>query len=236
MSNPSRRNALTGHMMVRLAEVVDELEKWQAGKALILHGDAGTFVSGGDLSVLKEIHTPGEGEQMCYFMHKTFARLQRLPLISLAAIQGLAIGGGAEVALSCDYRLLSRTAEIKFVQARMGLTPGWGGGARLVQLVGRQKAMEILLQCKSMKLEESLMCGLVDGELPNDKDLVTSCTDWLAPYLRCSTSVIRAVKGVVSAGDSFQLDQALHVERSIFSTMWAGEAHDEALSKKIKHK
>ena len=97
LTNPTRKNALTGYMMVRLAEVVDELEQWQHGKAVVLHGSEGSFCSGADLSVIKAINTPEEGQLMCAFMQRTLSRLGRLPLVSVAAIGGRAFGGGAEV-------------------------------------------------------------------------------------------------------------------------------------------
>ena len=97
LMNPERKNALTGYMMVKLAEAVDELEKWQDGKALVLRGSEGYFCSGGDLSVVKAINTPEEGNIMCAFMQRTLSRLGRLPLISVAAVEGRALGGGAEV-------------------------------------------------------------------------------------------------------------------------------------------
>lgn len=97
IDNPSRKNALTGHMMVQLAEIMDELETWESGKGVILHGNEGTFGSGADLSVAKTILTPEEGAQMCFFMQRTLTRLRRLPMVSLAVVQGKAVGGGAEV-------------------------------------------------------------------------------------------------------------------------------------------
>lgn len=98
--NPERKNALTGYMMVRLAEAVDELEQWEHGKALILHGSEGSFCSGADLSIVKTINTPKEGNLMCAFMQRTLSRLESLPLISVAAVEGRALGGGAEVSSS----------------------------------------------------------------------------------------------------------------------------------------
>jgi ethylmalonyl-CoA/methylmalonyl-CoA decarboxylase len=99
IANATRKNALTGHMMVQLAEIIDELETWRSGKGIILHGAEGTFGSGADISVAKAILTPEEGAQMCFFMHRTLTRLRRLPLVSLAVVQGKAVGGGAEVVL-----------------------------------------------------------------------------------------------------------------------------------------
>ena len=104
LANPERKNALTGYMMVKLAEIIDKLETWKEGKALILHGVNGTFCSGADLSVAKAIQTPEEGGQMCAFMQRTLTRLRRLPMISVAAIEGKALGGGAEV--NCNPMLI----------------------------------------------------------------------------------------------------------------------------------
>ena len=98
--NPERKNALTGYMMVKLTEAVDELEQWEHGKALILHGCEGSFCSGADLSIVKTINTPREGNLMCAFMQRTLSRLESLPLVSVAAIEGRALGGGAEVSRS----------------------------------------------------------------------------------------------------------------------------------------
>ena len=100
LCNPARKNALTGFMMVRLAECVDELEKWLSGKVVVLHGMERSFCSGADLSIIKAINTPEEGNLMCAFMQRTLTRLARLPLVSIAAIEGKALGGGAEVS-SC---------------------------------------------------------------------------------------------------------------------------------------
>ncbi|KAK3754401.1 hypothetical protein QZH41_011179 [Actinostola sp. cb2023] len=119
------------------------------------------------------------------------------------------------MATACDFKLMSKDAEIRYVQARMNVSPGWGGGARLVKLVGRQKALEILLQSKKINLVEALKCGLVDDELriSDKKDVLEVAADWLAPYLESEAPVIKALKGVVAAGDDLSMDDALRIER-----------------------
>lgn len=236
LTNPTRKNALTGYMMVRLAEVVDELEQWQHGKAVVLHGSEGSFCSGADLSVIKAINTPEEGQLMCAFMQRTLSRLGRLPLVSVAAIGGRAFGGGAELSLACDFRLMSQDAEIRFVQVKMGLSPGWGGGARLVRLLGKQKALQLLGRGEKVTLPNALQLGLVDGELPNTKDVVTGSCNWLSEFLAADTSVLRAIKNVVSMGDNSRLKDELDIERSIFSTLFGAEANRKALENSRKHK
>ena len=101
LENHKRRNALTGHMMVALKGIVNELEAWEQGKAVILRGYGDTFCSGGDLNaVMKEIGTPEEGRMMCEYMQETLTRFMELPLISVAALNGKTLGGGAEVSFS----------------------------------------------------------------------------------------------------------------------------------------
>lgn len=100
IENHKRKNALTGHMMFALKSVVEDLEMWENGKAVVLRGYGETFCSGGDLTaVMKEIGTPEEGRMMCEYMQETLTRFLELPLISIAAIKGRALGGGAEVCL-----------------------------------------------------------------------------------------------------------------------------------------
>ena len=102
IENYRRKNALTGYMMAALKGVVNELEAWEQGKAVILRGYGDTFCSGGDLNaVMKEIGTPEEGRMMCEYMQETLTRFMELPLISVAALNGKSLGGGAEVSILC---------------------------------------------------------------------------------------------------------------------------------------
>ena len=99
LANPKNRNALSGQMMVKFAEIVDELQEWTEGKAVILKGVGNTFCSGADLAVARNILTHEEGEMMCSLMHDTVLRLKFLPLISVAMAEGQSLGGGAEASL-----------------------------------------------------------------------------------------------------------------------------------------
>jgi ethylmalonyl-CoA/methylmalonyl-CoA decarboxylase len=99
LANPKNRNALSGKMMVQLAEIVDELQQWSEGKAVILRGVENTFCSGADLVVARNILTHEEGEMMCTLMHDTVLRFKYLPLISVAVAEGQSLGGGAEASV-----------------------------------------------------------------------------------------------------------------------------------------
>ena len=104
--------------MVELADHVMELSQWEAGKGLILRGANNSFCSGGDLTTVSHILNCRDGDRMSRFMHDTLTRLHALPLVSVALVQGVALGGGAEISTACDIRVMTDTARIGFVQVR----------------------------------------------------------------------------------------------------------------------
>ncbi|XP_072499363.1 ethylmalonyl-CoA decarboxylase isoform X4 [Notamacropus eugenii] len=108
-NNPSKKNAFSGVMMLQLLERVIDLENWKEGKGLIVCGAKNTFCSGSDLSAVKSLGTSQDGAELCMFMQNTLTRFMRLPLISVALIQGKAMGGGAELTTACDFRKCSGT-------------------------------------------------------------------------------------------------------------------------------
>ncbi|XP_021246528.1 ethylmalonyl-CoA decarboxylase isoform X3 [Numida meleagris] len=107
LNNSQLMNAFTGTMMLELQERVTELENWKDGKGLIIRGAGKTFCSGSDLNAVKAISNSKDGMNMCMFMQNTLTRLMRLPLISIALVQGKALGGGAELTTACDFRCQS---------------------------------------------------------------------------------------------------------------------------------
>ena len=120
LANDSSRNAISGRMMVKFAEIVDELEHWHDGKAIILNGLNKTFCSGADLTVVCSILTHEEGEMMCSFMHDTVLRFKALPFISVAAVQGQALGGGAEASITkfleiCKEQMQAQTCHFSWL-------------------------------------------------------------------------------------------------------------------------
>ena len=104
--------------MVELADHVTELSQWEDGKGLILRGVDNTFCSGGDLTTVSAILNSRDGDRMSQFMHDTLTRLHALPLVSVALLQGVALGGGAELTTACDVRVMTKTAKLGFVQVR----------------------------------------------------------------------------------------------------------------------
>ncbi|XP_068616461.1 ethylmalonyl-CoA decarboxylase [Brachionichthys hirsutus] len=242
INNPSLMNAFSGSMMVDLEEKVTQLEGWTEGKGLVVLGAAGTFCSGSDLNAVRALSSPQDGMKMCMFMHNTLTRLLRLPLVSVALVEGRALGGGAELTTACDFRLMTSGSVIQYVHKHMGLIPGWGGAARLVRLVGAQNALKLLGGALKVNPELGLQIGLVDGVLqaPQAEDgartPLQAAENWLSRYTNGPAPVIRAVKRVVLSGRELPLSEALRTEKDAFGTLWGGPANLQALASKSKHK
>ncbi|XP_076440320.1 ethylmalonyl-CoA decarboxylase-like [Babylonia areolata] len=237
LNNPGRKNAVSGSMMVELADHVTELSQWEEGRGVVLRGADNTFCSGGDLKTVMGLGTREEAGDMSALMQDTMTRLRSLPLVSLALVQGTAIGGGAELAVACDVRAMTEDARLGFVQVRMGLTTGWGGGTHLVQLLGRPRALRLLGSSKILTLREALEVGLVEHTLPADSaPLSAALTLLLDTYCRGATPLVQGMKEVVvGVEDDGGTAQALERERKVFTALWRGEANLAALSKNLKH-
>ncbi|XP_077156113.1 ethylmalonyl-CoA decarboxylase isoform X2 [Paroedura picta] len=236
LNNPQLMNAFTGTMMIELQEKVAELENWENGKGLIIHGAENTFCSGSDLNAVRLLSSPQDGMDMCMFMQNTLTRLMRLPLITVALVQGKALGGGAELTTACDFRLMTPESEIRFVHKQMGLVPGWGGAARLVQILGSSPALKLLSSAVKVQPEHALRIGLIEAILPPSDEPLEETRTWLKQHTKGPAEVIQAVKKVVVAGKELQLEAALRSEMKIFGTVWGGPANLEALTQRTKHK
>ncbi|XP_075232917.1 ethylmalonyl-CoA decarboxylase-like [Lycorma delicatula] len=234
LNNPSHRNAITGRMMVELEEAVDELQKWKYGKGIIVYGAEGNFCSGGDLKFVKKICNPDDGFKMATFMQGVLNKLQGLPMISVAFIDGIgALGGGSEIAISCDYRLLSQNENtgIAFVHSKMGIVPAWGGAGKLVKVVGKQNAMDILLSARIIQQEEGIKLGLIDKVVASLDD----AEKWLTEKTKADKSVVRSLKYII-LNSLHNYDDPGNVERRLFSPLWGSVANKDALERHVKHK
>ncbi|XP_064026481.1 ethylmalonyl-CoA decarboxylase isoform X2 [Pogoniulus pusillus] len=211
LNNPKLMNAFTGTMMVELQEKVTELENWKDGKGLIIYGAGNTFCSGSDLNAVKAMSNPQDGMNMCMFMQNTLTRLMRL---------------------------MTPGSEIRFVHKHMGLVPGWGGGARLVPIVGSRAALRLLSGATRVDPETALHLGLSEKTLSaaDGAEALEEAQAWLSQYTEGPAAVIRAAKLVARAGRELPLEAALRTEKDVFGTLWGGPANLQALLRKPKHK
>jgi len=224
VERPEKKNAFTGAMMLQLSNCVSQLEL-SCPRVILVTGTDKSFSAGADLDLVKQNLDSQFAESMFLLMNDTFSRLRSLPAPSVALVNGPAFGGGAELAVQCDLRLVTPEAVISFVHGQMGLTPGWGAGRRLVDLLGYAKAMELLLTGRRVTADDAVAIGLACGKLESEKEGL----EWINRELKGSARTLIALKTVVtSAKDGIDL------ERSVFVSQWGAEDHVAALEKVIK--
>jgi enoyl-CoA hydratase len=223
IDRPGSKNAIDRTAMVELDAIVGALESDRELRAVIVSGAGGFFVSGGDLRDLSELTDPSAGFSMSRAMQATLARLAKLPAPSIAAIEGGAYGGGWEIAVSCDLRVMSLGAKIAFRQNAMGLTPGWGGGARLVRLVGPSRALLLLSTAAEVGAEEAHSLGLID-RVPSGSavDEALKIAQAIAALPR---DAVQTTKRALTEGAELPLDQAIENEARRFQETWGSEEH-----------
>ncbi|KAF9926543.1 enoyl CoA hydratase domain-containing protein 1 [Linnemannia zychae] len=198
-----------------------------------------SYCAGLDLSAAKTtLLTPQAGAEMSALMVSTLTRFMRLPLISIAAIEKAAIGGGAEMTTFCDHRCISEAAKIQFVQTQMGVVTGWGGASRLLNLVSRSQALRLLGSAEPIRGgEEALKLGFAQAVCPAGK-AVEGAEKYMQQYVwetaptagsetedgarRCIEAV-RAMKRIVSFGMDYErIERVSELEKDLFKELWGG--------------
>lgn len=217
---PWRRNAMDPGMMLDLDAAVAELVREPPG-ALVMCGVGGAFCAGGDLAAVRgALLEPGAAAAMARTMAACTDALAALPCLVVAAVEGAALGGGAELLLAADVVVAAVDARIGFVQARLGVSPGWGGGARLVARVGARRARRILLEAAVWTAEEARAEGIVDSVVPSgtarERAVARAAAAAEVPV------VARVGAAAVAAGEP---------EAAVFARLWGGAAHRGALDR-----
>jgi ethylmalonyl-CoA/methylmalonyl-CoA decarboxylase len=232
LRNARSRNSLTGPMMAQFADAVHSLEASDAW-AVVLAGDGGHFCAGADLNLALEHLTTGDDARlMSELMTSTLGRLRALPILSIAAIDGNAVGGGAELATATDWRVFAADAHLQFVQTRMGASTGWGGSARLAEIVGRRAtALKLLLHQPRLDAHAAMDVGLADAVAPAGESATDAAERLLlsARERAASPGAIRAVKAAVASATPVD-DAAVAAETSAFATTWGAPPNRHALA------
>nr|XP_027205782.1 ethylmalonyl-CoA decarboxylase-like [Dermatophagoides pteronyssinus] len=242
INSPQRKNAFSGYMMAQFSDLLDQLERWDKGQFIIVHGADNFFCSGADLKTIRQNNLSDQcgAHFISRLMHSNLTRFERLPLVSVALIEGKALGGGAEIITACDFRVAVHDARIGFVHARLGVTPGFGGGTRLIRLVGSCKALQLMLSAKLIDAQTAYETGLVQHVLEpgiRGEEALEATKRWYrTEFGSISSFASRAIKSIAATGlCNIPTEKALEIEANIFCSVWGREEHMKALASNIKH-
>lgn len=234
VNRPDVRNALDWDAMRAFGAAVDQAARSLDFRALIVTGSGDTFVSGGDLKALRPYTKRRDGLRLAVIMGKALQRLRALPFPTIAAINGPARGGGAEIAAACDQRVMSQDADIGFVHSRLGITTAWGGARYLLQLVGYPMALELLTTGRVLKADEAKDIGLVDHVVSSGSALNTA-RELAQLMAQPPMEAVRAAKRLLRFGLASPLI-ARHAERRIFAALWDTEFRRQAVARFLDRK
>jgi len=229
VDRPEVRNALDWGAMRAFAETVDRAAKSWDLRALIVTGGGETFVSGGDLKALAPFTKRRDGMRLAVIMGRALERLRQLPCPTIAAINGPARGGGAEIAAACDQRVMAEDADIGFVHASLGITTAWGGARFLLQLVGYPMAIELLTTGRVLKAAEAKEIGLVD-HVAAAGGALQAASEIALQMAQHPIEAVRAAKRLLRFAIAHP-EAAKHVERRLFSSLWDSEFRRQAVAR-----
>src|SRR3954454_2238058 len=226
VNRPGKLNALSAAVVGELADAFGKIASEPSIRAAIVTG-AGekAFVAGADIKELAEL-SPAGARESALRGQGAFRLLETCGKPSVAAVNGFALGGGLELAMACTVRFASDNAKLGQPEVKLGITPGYGGTQRLPRLVGRGRALELLLSGDPITAAEAHRIGLVNAVVPQSELLVHSRT-WLAKVLANGPLAIALVMEAVDVGLDSGLDAGIRFESAAFGVSAATEDRRE---------
>ncbi|WP_256840082.1 enoyl-CoA hydratase/isomerase family protein [Ornithinimicrobium faecis] len=224
IDRPRARNAIATSTMAELEQHLEALEDSDARVLVIRGAGDRAFISGGDLKDLASIRTHADATAMAKRMRSLLDRIASLSIPTVAALNGAALGGGAEVAVACDLRVAADDIAIGFNQSQLAIMPAWGGVERLIDLIGRGPALHLMLSGSRLSAADAKGLGLVDRVAPRDA-FDAAAQEFAAALAAPPPSVSRAIKRTVNAYQPAHHDHTAATAIDEFATLWAAPEH-----------
>ncbi len=226
--NAPPANALNIQLMEELSEMVKRVKEDQEVRSVIISsGLEKIFVAGADLKVVQKI-TPEDFNTYLQKVQSIFSEVERMPKPVIAAINGHAMGGGFELAMACDFRFMVKGARLGLPEVTLGLLPAGGGTQRLPRIVGKGRAIEILLTGKSYEAREAYELGIVQRIFDDRQNLMEESFNFAKDLASQATMAIAMIKECINQGLDESIEKGLKLEREniqklLFSTEDAKE-------------
>lgn len=229
LNRPERLNAMSAHMVEELRAALDAIEANGAVRALILTG-AGprAFCTGADLKERAAMDGAGRWDHN-RAINDCAAQLARLQIPTIAAVNGMALGGGCEIILACDFRLAAEHAVFGLPEVGLGIIPGAGGTQRLPRLIGPTRAKELIFTARRIDAATALAWGLVSQLAPADQ-LLAAAGALAAQIARQSPLALAYAKAAIDVGLDSSLEQGLRYETAAIRATLASEDYQIGLA------
>jgi enoyl-CoA hydratase/carnithine racemase len=214
-------NALNAQVQGEIASAAREVSDDEGIRAVVMYGGEKLFAAGADI---KEMSDLGYGEMAARStrLQAAFTAVARIPKPVVAAITGYALGGGLELALTADFRVVGENAKLGQPEILLGLIPGAGGTQRLPRLIGPARAKDLVYSGRFVGAPEALAIGLADRIAP-DGSVYETARELVARYATGPALALRAAKQAIDTGLELDLDSGLEVERLQFASLFSTE-------------
>ncbi len=222
-------NVLSAQVGRELGEALDGIEDDQAASVVVLTGNGDrAFAAGADIRELQRL-SGSDAEEMTHRWHRLFRRIESFRLPVIAAVNGVALGGGCELAMACDLRYASEKARFGQPEINLGLVPGWGGTQRLPRLIGRGRALELMMTGDMFDAAEAHRLGLVN-RVTAPGDLMETVGELAARMAAKGGVALASIKTCVNEGLDQGLDEALALEAREFGAVSSTEDKAEGIA------
>ncbi|MCC8129702.1 MAG: enoyl-CoA hydratase/isomerase family protein [Clostridiales bacterium] len=223
IDRPKALNALNSAVLEELDATISAIDL-DAVRCLVITGSGDrSFVAGADIGEMSTL-TKAEGEAFGKKGNDVFRKIETLPIPVIAAVNGFALGGGNELAMSCDIRICSENAVFGQPEVGLGITPGFGGTQRLARLVSPGMAKQLIYTARNIKADEALRIGLVNAVYPQE-ELMPAALKMAAGIAKNAPIAVRACKKAINEGLEKGMDDALVLEEGLFGSCF--ETHDQ---------
>lgn len=229
INRPKSLNALNSETLAELNTCLAELENNEEVKVVILTGSGEkSFVAGADISEMVN-GTPAEGRKMGLLAKEAFGRLENMPQVTIAAVDGYALGGGCEISMACDIRVASENARFAQPECGLGILPGFGGTQRLPRLVGKGRAKELIFTCDQITAEDAYRMGLVNHVVPQ-AELIDYCKAMAGRIMKNGPYAVSLAKQAINTGMDTDLDSGLKLEANLFGLSFSTADKKEGMT------
>lgn len=225
LNRPKELNAINRQLMEELRDTLQQLDKNENVRVIILTGNEQAFAAGADI---KQMADKSAIEMVMIDQFSTWDQIRKTKKPIIAAVSGFALGGGCELAMTCDMIIASDTAKFGQPEIKLGTIPGAGGTQRLTKAVGKVKAMELILTGRLISAEEALSYGLVNKVVPVEMYLFEA-TQLAKEIAQMSPVAIQLAKEAVNRSFETVLDEGLSFERKNFYLTFASEDQKEGM-------
>ena len=226
ISAPKTLNALNSSILKELNDFIDNLEP--TTRVLIITGDGEkSFVAGADISEMVHLNE-AQGHEFGRLGAQVFRKIEVLPIPVIAAVNGFALGGGCELAMSCDIRICSANAKFGQPEVGLGIIPGFSGTYRLPKLIGQGYAKEMIYTGKVIRSDEALRIGLVNA-VYEPAELMGKAMEMAAMMLKNAPVAIGLAKQSINEGYDLDADGAIALENKLFGKCFATADQKEGM-------